>query len=58
MSLAQANNVTAVVACAVTDYYHGRAVRRVRRIVEDAGGEFTGLVAPTARARAQYGGGR
>lgn len=53
MNLAQANSVTAVVACAVTDYYHRRAVRRVRRIVEDAGGEFTGLVALTARAKAR-----
>lgn len=53
MNLAQANSVTAVIACAVTDYYHRRAVRRVRRIVEDAGGEFTGLVALTAKAKAR-----
>jgi hypothetical protein len=53
MNLAQANSITAVVACAVTDRYHRRAVRRVRRIVEDAGGQFTGLVALTAKAKAR-----
>lgn len=53
MNLAQANSVTAVVACAVTDRYHRRALRRVRAIVEDAGGQFTGLVKLTAKAKAR-----
>lgn len=53
MNLAQANSITAVIACAVTDRYHRRAVRRVRVIVEDAGGQFVGLVKLTAKAKAR-----
>lgn len=55
MNLAQANSVSAVIACAVTEHFSRRAVNRICRIVEDAGGrhEFSGLVALTAQSKVQ-----
>lgn len=53
MNLAQANSVTAVIACRVTEFYRTRAVNRVCRIVEDAGGCFGGLVARHAQHKAR-----
>lgn len=53
MNLAQANSVVPVIVCAVTERYRTRAVNRVCRIVEEEGGQFSGLVARTARYKAQ-----
>lgn len=53
LNLVNANSRTAVIGRAVTEHFYRRAVRRVCRIVEDAGGTFSGLVALTAQAKAR-----
>ncbi len=52
-TLARANSRTAVIARAVAEHFYRRAVLRTCRIVEDAGGQFSGLVARTAQAKAR-----
>lgn len=50
-SLRQANSRSSTIARAVTEHFYRSAVRRVCRIVEDAGGQFSGLVARTTQFR-------
>lgn len=51
--LRRANSRSSMIARAVTEHFYRRAVRRVCSIVEDAGGQFSGLVARTAQCKAR-----
>lgn len=51
--LARQSARTATIARAVAERTYRRAVCRVCRIVEDAGGQFSGLVAQTAQYKAR-----
>lgn len=53
MNLARQTTRTATIARAVAENTYRRAVRRVCRIVEDSGGQFSGLVAQTAQYKAR-----